>query len=58
MRISGYVIVYQNANLTMTNVMWTIFFVLFEPKTQIESFKKLMNTHHPNMKFTSEKEDN
>ena len=32
--------------------------VLFEPKPQIESFKKLMNTHHPNMKFTPEKEDN
>ena len=31
-------------------------FVLFESETQFESFKNSMNTYHPKMKFTFEKE--
>ena len=31
-------------------------FVLFESKTQAESFKNVMNTCHPKIKFTFEKE--
>ena len=31
-------------------------FVLFESETQFESFKNFMNTCHPKMKFTFEKE--
>ena len=31
-------------------------FVLFELETQVELFKTFMNTFHPKMKFTSEKE--
>ena len=33
-------------------------FVLFESETQVESFKNFMNTCHPKMKFTFEKEQN
>ena len=33
-------------------------FVLFELETQVELFKTFMNTFHPKMKFTSEKEQN
>ena len=33
-------------------------FVLFESETQVESFKKFVNTCHPKMKFTFEKEQN
>ena len=33
-------------------------FVLFESETQVESFKNSMNTCHPKMKFTVEKEQN
>ena len=33
-------------------------FVLFESETQVESFKNLMNTCHPKIKFAFEKEQN
>ena len=33
-------------------------FVLFESETQVESFKNFMNTCHPKMKSTFEKEQN
>ena len=33
-------------------------FVLFDSETQVDSFKHFMNTCHPKMKFTSEKEQN
>ena len=33
-------------------------FVLFESETQVESFINFMNTCHPKMKFTFEKEQN
>ena len=33
-------------------------FVLFESETQVEPFKNFMNTCHPKMKFTFEKEKN
>ena len=33
-------------------------FVRFESETQVESFKNIMNTCHPKMKFIFEKEQN
>ena len=59
MRISGYVIVYQNANLTMTNVMWTIFLFFLSQKLKLSRSKNswtliiLIWNSHPKKKITS-----
>ena len=56
MRMFGYVIVHYNANLTKRYV--DDIFVLFNSGSQVGLFKNFMNTCHPKMKFTFEKEQN